>query len=94
MKRNDLSNVIAKVEKQNFNKVKKGFYNALMAFLCFTAIALSSYLVYAEMQNTKHLQEIERYIKLEEQSNWVKAQIKLNQQKMEAEKKDTLNAHN
>lgn len=65
----------------------------VIILMAFATIYCMGKIAEIEENRLKELQQIERYLRLERQSNWVKAQIKLNQQKWDAETVDTLHLY-
>lgn len=64
--------------------------------ICLMALATiySAYkITEIEENRLKELQRIERYMMLERQSNWVKAQIKLNHENCNVVKEDSINLY-
>ena len=87
----NLEKYIDLMEKRDKKKLNTAltsiFIGVLFKIMMMIGLIFLCYKVTVWNYNTyKNIQQIERYIKLEEQSNWVKAQIKLNKQKWAKER--------
>ena len=85
----NIDKIIDKTQKKMKNytasRIMEIITNLMMVIMFGLAVFAFSSILAAEERNKVALQKIERYIELERQSNWVKAQSRLNRMKWEKE---------